>query len=125
MSSTLNPYQRRIAAEAARKARPKPCPACGVTVLVGLNNDICAWTVAVDPTPLTHHGELLAVLSGRTSYALRNDTLHHRPHDCIKTEHQHGDVVTDHKCDQPIPVEWRAPTATRPNLTRPDDQPGF
>jgi hypothetical protein len=53
-----------------RRARPSRCRHCGWPILVGLDADRCAWVAEVDPLPLAPLGEALALLSGRTTYAL-------------------------------------------------------
>lgn len=53
-----------------RTARPAQCRHCSWSILVGLDNDRCALPAHVDPWPLAPIGEALALLSGRTTYAL-------------------------------------------------------
>lgn len=53
-----------------RRARATRCRYCPCSILVGLDGDRCAWVARVDPLPLSPIGEALAILSGRTTYAL-------------------------------------------------------
>ena len=53
-----------------RRAYPHHCRACGQLVLTGLDNDLCAGVAHADPTPLAPLGEALALIDGRTTYAL-------------------------------------------------------
>lgn len=52
-----------------RKARATTCGKCRAPVLVGLDADRCAFTVTVDPHPLSNLGEAQALLAGRQTYA--------------------------------------------------------
>lgn len=54
-----------------RKAVYRLCGSCLVPVLEGMDADRCAWTVRVDPTPLTPLEEVLCVLADRPTYTLR------------------------------------------------------
>lgn len=53
----------------ARYAKPRYCR-CGRLTVVGLDADVLAFTVRVDPTPLTPAGELAAAITGRPTYEL-------------------------------------------------------
>lgn len=53
-----------------RAARPARCRHCACPVLTGLDADRMAWVATVDPLPLAPIGEALALLAGRSTYAL-------------------------------------------------------
>lgn len=53
-----------------RRAKPSRCVKCGAVILVGLDADRCAWVAKVDPLPLAPIGEVVAILAGRSTYAL-------------------------------------------------------
>lgn len=57
-----------------RAARNIDCPKCGAPVLRGDDGDMCALTVTVDVEPIDRVGEMLAVLSGRSTYELTRQT---------------------------------------------------
>jgi hypothetical protein len=52
------------------RARPRRCPACGASVLVGLDDTVAAFRAVADPTPLSRAGEVLALITGRDTYRL-------------------------------------------------------
>lgn len=54
-----------------RQARTSRCVKCRAVILVGLDGDRCGWVARVDPLPLAPIGEAVALLAGRSSYALR------------------------------------------------------
>jgi len=53
-----------------RRIRATRCRHCACSILVGLDADRCALPVQVDPLPLAPLGEALAILDGRSTYAL-------------------------------------------------------
>lgn len=57
-----------------RAARLHRCKHCGRHILTGLDNDMCASVANADPTPLSPLGEALALIGGRTTYALHQAT---------------------------------------------------
>ncbi len=54
-----------------RKVHTRQCRHCRYPILVGLDNDRCALPAYADPLPLSPLGEAVALLSGRSTYALR------------------------------------------------------
>ncbi len=52
------------------RARPGRCPACGASVLVGLDDTVAAFRAVADPTPLDRAGEVAALLADRDTYRL-------------------------------------------------------
>lgn len=54
-----------------RNAASRKCRSCKTPVLIGPNDDLAAFIVTVDPTPLSLLGEALALLAGRDTYHLR------------------------------------------------------
>lgn len=55
----------------SRAARAHRCKHCGRFILTGLDNNMCAGVADVDPVPLAPLGEALAIIAGRSTYALR------------------------------------------------------
>jgi hypothetical protein len=98
----------------ARNARPHRCSTCKTRVLIGLSDDVCALTVTVDPTPVNTLGEALARLTNRATYTLhrhgRSWRLNRRDRWQItgepagtRTGPLGYDVLTEHRCQQPLP----------------------
>ena len=84
---------------------------CGAWTLLGYDADVLAWQARVDPTPLTTHGELAALLAGRPTYDLTQTgprlQLDHRAPDHIagRPPGHHAttgpfDVVPAHRCQE-------------------------
>ncbi|WP_404285416.1 hypothetical protein [Glutamicibacter arilaitensis] len=94
-----------------RNTRWQRCPTCKQITLTGINSDNCAWTITVDPTPLTPHDELLCTLTGRdTASAIPKGTnyeLHHRAKDMIQGHPPgkglYGLVFPNHQCGARFP----------------------
>ena len=59
---------------ASRRVRRARCPTCGRLVLRGLDADVAAGDVMVDPTPLTAIGEWVITLRGGVTYSLSTIT---------------------------------------------------
>ena len=55
-----------------RSARLRTC-SCRQTILAGLDDDIAALEAAVDPTPLTPLGEMLARIEHHATFDLRRE----------------------------------------------------
>lgn len=85
---------------------------CGARVLAGVDADRCAFNAAVDNSPLTRRGELLAVVAGRRTYELADGRLYRRDRWSIRSTPR-GAVLAEHDCT-PIPAGWRLPPAPRP-----------
>lgn len=51
-----------------RAARWTRCPKCHAIILKGLDDDVAAWTVEADPTPITPRQEELCQWIGRQTY---------------------------------------------------------
>ena len=117
MNKEMPQWQRALAEIAARKAKARTCPACGAPILVGLDNDRCAHTVAADPRPLTWGGELAAALSGRHTFEYAAEELHRRDHDRRRAPPPFGPPIAAHICGQPLPDHWYAPPTERKDTT--------
>jgi hypothetical protein len=90
-----------------RRARGAVCGPCGRAVITGVDADRCGLGAKVDPAPLTHSGELLAVIAGRWTYRLVGDRLCRRDRWSLRTA---ADAVhAEHRCHQPLPAAWLAP----------------
>lgn len=100
-----------------RHTNTRRCPTCKASVLVGLNDDLAAFQVVVDPTPLTPIGEALALLAGRPTLHLHTDHTHRRYLARRDRWHIKGqpagsidrlypfDVVAEHVCNaDPLPA---------------------
>lgn len=89
-----------------RKAKLATCP-CGQPILVGLDNDQCAFTANADPYFLTWAGEIAAhALESRRTYWLQAGTLIRRDHPTHSSETTLP-ILAQHRCGQPIPNNWR------------------
>lgn len=53
-----------------RTATARRCHQCRAVIAQGLDADVCATTVQVDPTPLTPTGEAHALLAGIPTYTV-------------------------------------------------------
>lgn len=98
--------------KASRKAAAKPCPDCQVITIHGLDGDTCAVPARADIGALSWAGELAAAIhQQRGTYLLAGGALWHRD-----TDHQRhpatGPVLAEHRCADPIPAAWLAPTGT-------------
>jgi hypothetical protein len=110
-----------------RGARPARCRHCSCSILTGLDGDRAAGVARVDPLPLAPMGEALAILAGRSTYA-----LHVGAGRCelqIRDQWQIAgtpagtryDVMAAHVCGGPNLPE--APTVNRPPTPLPDEPP--
>lgn len=112
--------------------------ACGAPILRGLDDDVCALTVVVDPTPLTATGEAIARIQGRQTFEIRvRNGLHHlasRNASAIQRKPPGTkawvigliDVVAEHACHSfPLPSQpsVHSPKPNRKELD--DDQPPY
>jgi len=93
-----------------RKAKVTGC-VCGAPVVVGLDDDQCAFNVATDVTPVTWAGELAAALQGRATYTLQLKELTRRP-SYDRAEPAASPVLVDHRCGDPVPSAWLADLPT-------------
>lgn len=115
-----------------RRARPRPCPSCGTWTVCGLDADILALEARCDTTPLNALGEVLVLAGGRRTVEL----VHTRGRYQLEqrwADHIEGrpagagryDVLAEHRCRQPVPPAYAAPTAHhRPAHTQ-TEEPGF
>lgn len=104
---TMLEAQGRMVGGVTRAATARTCRDCGAPVLAGLDGDVAAVTVRVDPAPLDAAGEALAVLGGRGTYSLRRsgrrfeldrrDPFHMRTPAGTSTY----DVCAEHRCGSP------------------------
>lgn len=103
-----------------RKVQIGKCPECFELVLGGLSSRMCAWPVLVDAIPLTWAGELAAAFEDRATYEFWNQRLEIRTN-YSRRRQSDITVVADHRCSQPIPDSWKAPTVKRWEM--PDEPP--
>ena len=102
-----------------RAAKHGFCPRCRRHTIAGDDDDALALPALADFVALTHRGELLAVVDGRTTYHLDDGRLYRR--DRWQLHRPADPVLPQHRCDQPVPVAWRQPIA--PDPARPEDDP--
>ena len=115
---------------ANQTAKYHRCRKCKEIVLTGLNAHAAAWTITVDPTPLTKLTELAAILTNRdTVQATRHPgqgyELNYRtPGDQWPTNPL---VLPQHKCGHRFPGFLEPPTTTNPtaNAYGVPDEPTF
>lgn len=101
-----NWQQERIIAN-QRKAKLSACT-CGAPIVLGLDDDLCAFSAAADPAFLTWAGELAAIVDRRPTYAVLGQSLFRRDR-YSRSEPSDHPVLAGHRCGQPIPVPWRKP----------------
>jgi len=109
---------------ANRKASIRVHPRCHQPILAGLDADVAALSVAVDPYPLTPAGEVWALQSGRRTYALSRGALERRDRWTIpgQTPSHRVTVLAEHRCGDPPPADLRLPPAP-PRPATPEEIP--
>lgn len=109
---TLADLKELVVRSTRRGVHADRCRTCKAPVLVGLDEDRCAFRAIVDWTPLDPTGEFLALLAGRRTYTLDlqrsgNPKLTRRGVGAIA----HGpvyailrrDIVPQHRCGATLP----------------------
>lgn len=118
----VGPHVAQWLADRTRHLTADRCRGCRADILRGLNDDWCAWTIEVDPTPLSPLGEALARLAGRSTVACESwggagPKLSRRGHHQI-TGRPAGsgrfDVLATHLCGAPA-LPSAPSTFTKPN----------
>ncbi len=111
---------------ARRKAAVKNCPDCSTLVLVGLDDDSCAFVASAELHPLRHAGELAAIYADtRRTYLLCAGELTVRYLEQYRSAADYP-VLAEHRCADPIPATWLAPTSTSLRFPMEDtDEPPF
>lgn len=69
--STLTYGAQRALAEKTRLGRTattRTCKTCAQPTLIGLDDDACAFTVTVDPYPITARDEIRAAIAGKKTF---------------------------------------------------------
>ena len=101
--------------------RTHPCRKCSQPVITGLDAPRAGFLVTVDPCPLSLVGEVQALTDGRRTYDLVAGKIRRRLDWHIRampasTRHP---TLAEHRCGQPLPDAWLAPTvpATPPRDT--------
>jgi len=110
--------------------RATACHRCGHKVWIGVDNDIAAFEATVDTTPLTVIGEALAVIDGRTTYAVDGPSRkaarriwRRAAHRIGKPDPVFATLHAAHDCDKPIPAEWVATEAPTPTTATTNGEP--
>ena len=112
MKAARPAWQRALIAANARKAKAILCR-CGVPVIAGLDDDVCAFTVAADVTALSWAGELAcAVVQARPVFELSGKELHRR-YPWRQSRPCEQPVLPEHRCNDPVPPAWTSPPNTR------------
>lgn len=96
---------------------------CGSHVLLGLDDEPAGLTARCDPYPLSQAGEVAALRDGRWTWAIAHGRLERRDRWTIPG-HPPGPgllVVTEHRCDHPLPDDWLAPPTPRPPAPTPKE----
>lgn len=90
-----------------RKPQQRTCPTCRVRVLVAIEH-LATTTVTVDATPTTTKGELDALLTGRSTFAVFDRESIERRFDFDITDidaDKAGNIHPEHQCNAPpLPV---------------------
>lgn len=94
------------------RAKTTNCRTCGQPIRVGPDNPRAALTAKADDTALTRTGELLAVIAGRHTYELAAGDLYRR--DPYRLTRPAPTVLPEHRCWEPTPSHWHAPTPAAP-----------
>lgn len=89
------------------RATARHCPRCSAPTLVGLDAEVAAMSVTVDPWPLTIRDEATALLTGRPTYRVTESggrlRIRHRDHwQILGTPPTTVHVVAAHRCGQPL-----------------------
>lgn len=100
---------------AHRRASIRVCR-CHAPILAGLDGEVAAFSVAVDPYALTPAGEVEALRQSRRTYDLDQMRLSQRDRWTIpgRPPTPARPVVAEHRCGHPIPDDWKAPPPPRP-----------
>lgn len=88
---------------------------CRMATLTGLDRNMAALTIHVEPYPLSPAGEVAALRENRATYQIAPWGLALRKPHHIRT-HPAGTrtVLAEHRCGAPIPQDWKAPPKPRP-----------
>lgn len=119
-----------------RRAKLRPCPTCGVRVLVGDDDDTCALTIHAELAALGRDGERWAHLSGRRTVDLtrsgRGLLMYRRGVEDIGARpagtDPREDVLAEHRCGHPVPASLTTTSHLEIRHRRtvhPSDQPPF
>jgi hypothetical protein len=90
-----------------RAARWQRCPKCDRITLHGMDADILAGMVTVDPTPINRQQEIWCALNNRPTYSLRIDAdrkieINDRPRQALGLEFR-DPIVPEHQCGSEYP----------------------
>jgi len=100
----------------ARKARIGRCRSCRRNLLQGLDEDLGAFQVSVDPKAVSLAGEAVAAILGLGTYMLRNSKLYRRdPWQVAGGDPMFGTIVVEHRCGM---VELLTPFRTGDAIRR-------
>lgn len=85
-------------------------------MLSGLDDELAAFTVRVDPYPLSPTGEVASLRASRRTYWLRHGALERRDRWNIPGHPPCPDllVLAEHRCGERPPDDWLAPPSPRP-----------
>jgi hypothetical protein len=95
------------------KPKPRRCPKCHTPTLGALND--LGIPTHLEPAPVTNTGELLAQLTGRTTYALDAGDIYTRNHWHIQGRPADTErVYAEHVCGSPLPSHPPEPVTSQP-----------
>lgn len=124
---TAPAWLRRHHGETTRAAQFRVCSQCQAPIITGLDADVAALAVRVDPTPLDEVGEAKALLSHRSTYDLvggnRRKELHPRNQDHVAKPRKYP-VLPQHRCGESLAV-YMTKTAERTTRESIPDRPPF
>lgn len=109
-------WLQRLRGDATRAAQLRVCTRCDAAVITGLDADMCAIHVRVDPTPIDQIGEAKALLSGRATYDLvggnRRKELYPREAHHISKPREYP-VLPQHRCGESLAAHMTDDVTTR------------
>lgn len=101
-----------------RAARWGRCPICQELTLHGMDADLCAGMVTVDPTPLSTLQELACMIIGRPTYSIKergtsyelNDRRDAYLYGTRPPDHRGKTIGPEHRCGARFPGFLKRPT---------------
>lgn len=94
---------------------------CRKATLTGLDRDMAALVVHVEPYPLSPAGEVAALRDHRATYQIAPWGLALRKaHHIRQAPAGTRTVLAEHRCEHPLPAEWIA--SPKPRTPTPNNQ---
>lgn len=104
----------------SRTLRRRKCTKCGMPVMVGLDDDVAAMTVYLDPWPLSEMGEEVILITSEMTYTVIGGTVKPEaiPRDSFMRRRRPASeghvVLAAHKCGRELPEKCYAEEPERP-----------